>query len=242
MSDKQSGQASQRKASTNKNIKKLRTISMVCSLTSGWQQWVRENENKQATEPSGWAPPSLGGPTVEPKKKWVPKNPPPAQIQPPDASQDHVLSSGEDQKTLTPHKETRDASKTEEVETSAEPPVASCIKVKQVVKTVTSGAQEKGAGIGILTEKIQKESQPSDEEIDRLLKKKSSPTRHRKCSNMVSSMTKSWKQMEKDPEAEKERVDMTKDDQTSNLKEEEQKDCEEESESAMKIKRPTVPT
>ncbi|XP_057211149.1 actin binding Rho activating protein b isoform X1 [Triplophysa rosa] len=45
-----------RKPSANKNIKKLRAISMVCSLTRSWQQWVSDNEEKQACEPSGWAP------------------------------------------------------------------------------------------------------------------------------------------------------------------------------------------
>lgn len=260
MSEKQAGQASQRKPSTNKNIKKLRTISMVCGLTSSWQQWVTDNEKKQASEPSGWSPSSLGGPTQEPKRTWVPKKPPPTQTQPTEASQNHIISSGEAQKTLTPHKETQDASKTKEVKTSAEPPVASRIKVKQVVKTVTSGVQEKGAGVGLLTEKIKRESLPSDEEIDRLLKKKSSPTRRRKCSNMVSSLTKSWKQVEKeqkhgkegggpgeggdkdDGEAEKERRDIedAQTQRTSSLKDTEQKDSEGDSESAVKIKRPTV--
>lgn len=56
--------------------------------------------------------------------------------------------------------------------------------------------QEKGATVGLLTEKTKREPLPSDEEIDRLLRKRSSPTRRRKCSNMVSSLTKSWKQME----------------------------------------------
>ncbi|XP_045915551.1 actin binding Rho activating protein b [Micropterus dolomieu] len=261
MSDKQTSQASQRKPSSNKNIKKLRTVSMVCNLTSSWQQWVTENEIKQASEPSGWSPSSLGGPT-EPKKTWVSKKPAPAQTQPTEASQTHVITSAEAQKTLTPHNETLDASNTGEVKTSAEQLVASRIKVKQVVKTVTSGVQEKSVGIGLLTEKIKKESLPSAEEIDRLLKKKSSPTRRRKCSNMVSSLTKSWKQVEKEVEgpgegrtfgggkddsghskAEKQRLDIqdAQTHRTSSLTEAEQKDSEGDSESAMKIKR-KVPT
>ncbi|XP_071356899.1 actin binding Rho activating protein b [Trachinotus anak] len=264
MSDKQSSQASQRKPSTNKNIKKLRTIRMVCSLTSSWQQWVTENEKKQASEPSGWSPSSLGGPTEERRKTWVPKRPPTSEIQPAKIPQNNATTSEESEKTSTPHK------KVEEVMTSAEPPVASRIKTKQVVKTVTSGVQEKSAGIGLLTEKIKREALPSGEEIDRLLKKKSSPTRRRKCSNMVSSLTKSWKQVENEqklggggggeglgeehtsgvhkeesghPEAEKERLDI-EDAQTqmaSFFKEAEQKDCEGDSESAVKIKRPAVP-
>lgn len=194
MSDKVAGQAHQRK-STNKNIKKLRTISMVCNLTSSWQQWATENERKQASEPSGWAPSSLGGPTEPPKRTWVPKKNCPTHTQPKDASKNHLNASGDAQKSLPPHPETQDGSKTE-VDTSAEPPVGSPIKVKQVVKTVTSGVQEKSAGIDFLTEKIKRECLPSAGEIDQILKKKSSPTRRRKCSNTVSSLTKSWKQVE----------------------------------------------
>ncbi|RVE67211.1 hypothetical protein OJAV_G00114640 [Oryzias javanicus] len=141
----------QRKPSSNKNIRKLRAASMVCSLTSSWQRWVSENEEKQASEPSGWAPPALEEPPAEPKKTWSPRKPPPSQAQ-----------------------KTSDTSNPQGVQSS-----------KQVVKTAT--LQGKGAAVGVL---------PSDEEIDKLLKKKSSPTRRRKCSNMVSSLTKSWKQME----------------------------------------------
>ncbi|XP_039978486.1 actin binding Rho activating protein b [Xiphias gladius] len=262
MSDKQRSKASQRKPATNKNIKKLRTISAVCSLTSSWQQWVTENEKKQASEPRGWTPFSLGEPTDEPKKKWVPKKPPPSQIKSAEFSQNNASTSEEAQKTSTPHM------KIEEVMTSTEPLVAPRIETKQVAKTVTSGVQEKGAGIRLLTEKIKREALQSGEEIDRLLQKKSSPTRRRKCSNRVTSLTKSWKQAENEqklgkdgggpgevrttgvdkeerghPEAETERLDL-EDAQTcaaSFLKEAEQNDCEGDSESALKIKRPPVP-
>lgn len=251
MSDKHNGQVSQRKPFSNKNIKKLRTISMVCNLASSWQQWVTENENKQASEPSGWAPSSLGGPE-EPKKKWVSKKPPSIQTQQTEASKGLAAT-----QTTT--------SKTGEVKTSDEPPAASFIKTKQVVKTVTSSAQEKSAGIGLLTEKIKREHLPSDEEIDRLLKKKSSPTRQRKCSNMVSSLTKSWKQVENeqklvkeggDPregftcgrkedsgplEADVEGLEVDKTHRTSFSEEAEENNCEEDSETAVGIKRSSVP-
>ncbi|XP_051811486.1 actin binding Rho activating protein b [Acanthochromis polyacanthus] len=166
-----------RKASANKNIKKLRAISAVCSLTSSWQKWVSDNETKQASEPSGWSPASLGGPEEKPKKTWVPKKPPPEAPK----------------EAPTP----RGATRAEEVK----PEPLSLIKTKQVVKTVTSSVQEKSAGVGLLTEKIQKERPASGEEIDKLLKKKRSPTRRRKCSNMVSSLTKSWKQVETEQKA-----------------------------------------
>uniref|UniRef100_A0A8C6TEA5 Actin binding Rho activating protein b n=1 Tax=Neogobius melanostomus TaxID=47308 RepID=A0A8C6TEA5_9GOBI len=175
-----------RKTYTNKNIRKLKAV---CSLASSWQQWVTDNETKQANEPSGWAPSLLDDPKKDPQKTQKPKK--------------TAKTTAEDAK---------------------EPPVAPPIKTKHVEKTVTSAAKEKSVGIGLLAEKITKETAPSNEEIDRLLKKKSSPTRRRKCSNMVSSLTKSWKQVEK-----------TATDGTG-LKE----GNGEEEETAVKIKRPTV--
>ncbi|XP_034455033.1 actin binding Rho activating protein b [Hippoglossus hippoglossus] len=214
MSDKQSSQASQRKGS--------------------WQQWVTDNEEKQAGEPSGWAPSTLGGPTEEPRKTWVPKTPPAAQIQPTEGSQANAPTSGEAQKTSAPQKKIE------------EPPVTSAIKTKQVV-----------------TEKITREALPSAEEIDRLLTKKSSPTLRRKCSNMVSSLTKSWKKVEKEQKFGKEgaragksqtggldkeesghpeEVDDAQTRTENILKESEERDGEGDFESAVKIKRPSVPT
>lgn len=193
MSDKQAGLTQQRKPSTNKNIRKLRAISMVCGLTSSWQQWAADNEEKQASEPSGWSPASLGGPTEEPRKKWVPKKSPATQSHPADGSRANI-SSGDALASLTPQE-----SPDPVAHHVVQPSIGAAIKVKHVVKTVTSGVQEKSAGIGLLTEKIQREGLPSEEEIDRILKKKSSPTRRRKCSNMVSSLTKSWKQVENRP-------------------------------------------
>uniref|UniRef100_A0AAY4EQ79 Actin-binding Rho-activating protein n=1 Tax=Denticeps clupeoides TaxID=299321 RepID=A0AAY4EQ79_9TELE len=64
-----------RKTSTNKNIKKLRAVSAVCSLARSWQKWVSENEEKQSSEPSGWAPAVLGEPEdkrVTPREKKPP--------------------------------------------------------------------------------------------------------------------------------------------------------------------------
>ncbi|KAF7665287.1 hypothetical protein LDENG_00148420 [Lucifuga dentata] len=257
MSDKKTSQASQRKPSTN-NIKKLRTISTVCSLTQSWQQWVKENETKQASEPSGWAPSWIDEPAREPKKPWATKAALSAKKTPPQQSQPTEVT----QKTSSPHKETETEG---EDKTSAGLIVESRIKTKQVVKTVTSKAQEKSAGIGLLTERITKEALPSSEEIDRMLNKRSSPTRRRKCSNMVSSLTKSWKEVEKEqkpakqgggpqeghihgvnerdcgyPEAKGEKLD-TESGQThsiNSLKDTEQK--EGHSESIMMIKRPPV--
>ncbi|KAG7317012.1 hypothetical protein KOW79_019310 [Hemibagrus wyckioides] len=64
--------SSQRKPSVNKNIKKLRTLSVVCNLARSWQQWICENEEKQASEPTGWAPDSIDRDKAE---KQEPKKP-----------------------------------------------------------------------------------------------------------------------------------------------------------------------
>lgn len=253
MSDEKVGQAHQRKPSTNKNIKKLRTISMVCSLTNGWQQWATDNEKKQASEPRGWTPSSIGGPMEEPIKKWVPKKNAPTQSQPTDASKNHIICSGDAKKKFTPRMKIQDAPKTA-VHNLSEASIRSPIKVKQGV-TVTIGVQEKSAGISMLAEKMKRDSLPLDNEIDRLLKKKGSPTRRRKCSNMVSSLTKSWKQLENQQHlGEKGGVgleegltcvvdnDNSGEDELEKLeeKETERRDSEEDAESAAKIKRPTL--
>lgn len=174
MSEEKNGQ---RKPSSNKNIRKLRAAGVVCSLTSSWQQWVSDSEKKQAGEPSGWAPPLLEEQAAKPKT-WFPRKPPPTQTQ--------KMSESLVAQTQNP----QGSSNSGEVKNSSQP----CVKTKQAVKTAS--LQEKGASIGPLTETMKRESLPSGEEIDKLLRRKSSPTRQRKCSNMVSSLTKSWKQME----------------------------------------------
>lgn len=249
MSDQHAGQANPRKPSNNKNIKKLRAISMVCGLTSSWQQWVTDNEKKQTSEPSGWSPSSLGGPTEEPNKTWVPRERPQAQAEPTEVRD----SQGDPPKSSTPGNPNPEV----KAPKPAEAAVGSLIKVKPVVKTVTAGVQEKSAGVSHLVEKIKRESLPSDEEFDRLLKKRGSPTLRRKCSNMVSSLAKSWKQVEKDhkPDEKEEEEPAIKcknriGDRDEAGEEEErpaegdptaQEDTEGDSESTTKIKRPSVP-
>ncbi|XDV35015.1 hypothetical protein PO909_005071 [Leuciscus waleckii] len=149
---------SERKPSVNKNIKKLRAISMVCSLTRSWQQWVSENEDKQSSEPSGWAP---GDPkdseTIRPSRKSLP-------------SQD-LTNKNQDE-------------------------AESRIKTGQVLKTVTRDVQERSAGIDFLTRRICKD--PDTDDLDKILSKQGSPTLRRKCSNMVSELTRGWKEMEEE--------------------------------------------
>lgn len=155
--------SSQRKPSVNKNIKKLRTLSMVCNMARSWQQWVCENEEKQASEPTGWAPDSFDKANTEKKE---------------------------------PKKPVYTERKTKNPQDSEDGLEDSRIKTKQVVKTVTRDVQEKSAGIEFLASRICKD--PKEEELDRMLKDKSSPTLRRKCSNMVSGLTQSWKIVEKE--------------------------------------------
>ncbi|XP_006635704.1 actin binding Rho activating protein b [Lepisosteus oculatus] len=162
----------------NKNVKKLRTVSMVCSLAKSWQQWASENEERQASEPSGWTPSEEKREILNTKKYQQP-------LQQKTCSKENTGT----KQTAVPDPA---AGKLEN--TSESLPLDSKIRSKQVVKTVTSKVQEKGMNIGYLTDKYQKEN----EEVDKILNAKSSPTRRRRCSNLVSELTKGWKVMEKE--------------------------------------------
>ncbi|XP_076863913.1 actin binding Rho activating protein b [Brachyhypopomus gauderio] len=147
-----------------KPTKKLHTLSTVCGLARSWQQWVCENEERQATEPSGWSPDSDNK-----AKTKAPTKPPPSEKKP----------------------RTSPAPKPQHQE---EEPGETRIKTKQVTKTVTRDVQEKSVGIEFLSSRICKDA--AMEEVDKILLKKSSPTLRRKCSNMVSELTRSWKAVE----------------------------------------------
>ncbi|KAK6490848.1 actin-binding Rho-activating protein-like [Huso huso] len=155
-------------ATANKNIKKLRIISTVCSLTKSWQQWASENEDKHASEPSGWAP------HAEKEEK-------PKQYKKRSADQ----TTGSIQKTQSTEKLEGDSGKA---------PLESKIRSKQVTKTITSKVQEKGSDISFLTNRYKNDTN----EADKILYGNMSPTRRRKCSNLVSELTQGWKDMEKE--------------------------------------------
>lgn len=169
-----SAETTARKPSANKNIKKLRAISMVCGLTRSWQQWVSDNEEKQASEPSGWAPGCPEDPNDAIKE----------------AAKNRLS-----QKSQTPTKSEGDG----------EAPGESRIRTTQVIKTVTRDVQERSAGIEFLTKRICKD--PATDELDKMLSKKGSPTRRRKCSNMVSELMQGWKEIEKEKTQDKESAD-----------------------------------
>ncbi|KAL0962475.1 hypothetical protein UPYG_G00340530 [Umbra pygmaea] len=198
--------ADQTKPSNNKNMKKLRTICMVSSLTQSWQKWVSELEDKQAKEPVGWSPDSLrelwGDSANKPsytrlgtwEKKGCPSQNPAVATNLPAP---HINTSAAQQKSrgslLLPQPEGKRKNPLLPGETS--------IKTKQVVKTVTSRIQEKSTGVAFLTERICKEAQQPGEEIDKILKKRVSPTLRRKCTK-VSELTRSWKEDKEITEAE----------------------------------------
>uniref|UniRef100_A0A674DD92 Actin binding Rho activating protein b n=1 Tax=Salmo trutta TaxID=8032 RepID=A0A674DD92_SALTR len=150
------------------NHRKLLPICMVSNLTRSWQKWVSEIKDKLAKEPISLAPHPLRELWDEP-----PKTP-------------SITKLGTWQKKVCPCQDP-----------TADPSSASIresrIKTKQVVKTVTSGVQERSVGTTFLTEIICMEAPSPGEEIDRTLSKRGSLALHRKCSK-VSKLTLSWKQ------------------------------------------------
>lgn len=206
MADK-TAETTARKPSANKNIKKLRAISAVCNLARSWQKWVTDNEEKQASEPSGWAP----GCPEDPKdaiKEAARKR----------LAQKAFLSQTHKNKSQDGEEATGESG----------------IKTAQVMKTVTRDAQEKSTGIEFLTKRICKDT--ATDELDKMLNKKESPTRRRKCTNMVSELMKGWKDMEKEKET-------TKDECVDYEPSEEKRDLQlgiNQEDNSVRIKRPSV--
>lgn len=179
MSEKVLGpEVTNQKPSANKSIKKLRVLSTVCSLAKSWQQWVTDNEQKQGTEPSGWSPSSGKQDEEKPNSKRVLSKRQTRPTSAPPSAAEYTLAS---------------LQLLEEVNSNT--PGASKIKTKQVAKSVTSSVQEKCVGIGLLAERYGTEAA---EDVDRMLKARGSPTRRRRCANVVSQLTKGWKQVEKE--------------------------------------------
>ncbi|XP_040289407.1 actin-binding Rho-activating protein [Bufo bufo] len=158
-------------------VRKIKAATLVSSLTRGWQKWALENSTKQAQEPSGWAPGGDEDVSGNLKSSLEKKRSPTIVIEP--------------NKIAT--------SPSEDIDQTH-------IKTKAVTKSFSSKAQERGTDIGSLTEKYEKEpctqihSDYDDSRVDKLLQGQVSPTRRRKCSNLVSQLTKGWKQMENDAE------------------------------------------
>nr|XP_033785655.1 actin-binding Rho-activating protein [Geotrypetes seraphini] len=167
---------SQKTTPAKRAIKKIRTACLVSSLARGWQQWATENTNKQAQEPSGWTPGSNDEeiPSTTPKKTerqaWKPK---PSLVT--------VAKEGLHNST-----------------NSAEDLEKAFIRSKEVTKTVTSGIHERGGDISNLTSKYETHLSPPEScgDFGDILGSNISPTRRRKCANLVSQLTKGWKEIE----------------------------------------------
>ncbi|XP_004607732.2 actin-binding Rho-activating protein [Sorex araneus] len=159
-------------------LRKVRTATLVINLARGWQQWANENNSRQAQEPSGWLP---GGTQDE-----VPA-PKPATHPAPQQTATSILVS------LSPEAGGQSLEGAPEV---------SRIKRKEVTKTVVSKAYERGGDVGHLSHRYEKNDggQPESDDIDRILQGRGSPTRRRKCANLVSGLTKGWRELETEDE------------------------------------------
>ncbi|MEE6463325.1 hypothetical protein FKM82_005865 [Ascaphus truei] len=165
--------------------RKIRTASLVSGLTKGWQQWASEHSTKQEQEPTGWIPGTEDDVDVQNQKNLKSKTEVKAKPFILPASKKH------DPHCSTDSLDVGDAH----------------IKTKLVTKTILSKAQEKGWDIGSLTERYEKDQSSETQNkyngltFDKLLQGNVSPTRRRKCSNLVSQLTKGWKQMEDSEES-----------------------------------------
>ncbi|NP_001129432.1 actin-binding Rho-activating protein [Sus scrofa] len=168
-------------------LRKVRTATLVINLARGWQQWANENSTRQAQEPTGWMPGGAresdqpSGPVIHPtthqKVQSAPKSP-------------------------SPKPGGYGAGQSSEGATEVSP-----IKRKEVTKTIVSKAYERGGDVSHLSHRYEKdgdepEPEQPESDIDRLLRSHGSPTRRRKCANLVSELTKGWKEMEQEEQEE----------------------------------------
>ncbi|NWH78796.1 ABRA protein, partial [Piaya cayana] len=177
-------------------VHKIRMASLVFSLAQGWQQWASDHHTKQAQEPSGWVPPAEDS-SVEPvQERYFEKWPSPS------AKKDQGK---DDEKTLAKESVTIRAAEKNSRE-SGEALTKLNIKSKEVTKTVVSKAFERGGDVSLLSERYEKNSASSEKtklkeessSIDKILNGTLSPTIRRKCSNVVSQLTKGWKEIEQE--------------------------------------------
>lgn len=194
-----SNMAPEKKPSTTpakRAVHKIRMASLVFSLARGWQQWASDHDIKQAQEPSGWVPSAEDSSTQpvqeRPFKKWTIRS------VKRDQGEDGEKSSAKESVLI------RDAEKN--ARESDEALKKFSIKNKEVTKTVVSKAYERGGGVSLLSGRYENNNSSSEmtklkEEssaIDKILNGKLSPTIRRKCSNVVSELTKGWKEMEQE--------------------------------------------
>ncbi|XP_054241510.1 actin-binding Rho-activating protein [Indicator indicator] len=193
-----SSTASEEKTSTapvKRAVHKIRMASLVVSVAQGWQQWASDHHTKQAQEPSGWVPTAEDSSAQAVEERSFEKWPIPSVKRDQGNKEEKSLA-----KELVM---TRDAEKN--ARESDEALKKFSIKSKEVTKTVVSKAYERGGDVSLLSERYEKNSSSSEmakpkepSAVDRILSSRLSPTIRRKCSNMVSELTKGWKQMEQE--------------------------------------------
>ncbi|NXM34349.1 ABRA protein, partial [Oxyruncus cristatus] len=179
-------------APVKRAVHKIRMASQVFSLARGWQQWASDHYVKQEQEPSGWAPTakdSSAQPLQESSsKKW----------QIPSVKRHQGKDDEKSSVTI------RDAEKNSRE--SDEALKMFNIKSKEVTKTVVSKAYERGGDVSLLSERYENNNNSSEmtklkeksSAIDKILSGKLSPTIRRKCSTVVSDLTKGWEHMEQE--------------------------------------------
>ncbi|NXN08627.1 ABRA protein, partial [Indicator maculatus] len=190
--------ASEEKPSTapvKRAVHKIRMASLVVTVAQGWQQWASDHHTKQAQEPSGWVPIAEDSSAQDVEERSFEKWPIPS------VKRDQGNKEG---KSLA--KElvvTRNAEKN--ARESDEALKKFSIKSKEVTKTVVSKAYERGGDVSLLSERYENNNSSSEmakpkepSAVDRILSSRLSPTIRRKCSNMVSELTRGWKQMEQE--------------------------------------------
>ncbi|XP_051927515.1 actin binding Rho activating protein b [Hippocampus zosterae] len=170
------------KASANKNVKELRAVSKVCGLAKSWQQWITDNEGKQATEPCGWSP-WPGDSSEEPRMSCVATKFIPSQKTEEDTPHPVVAPKTVSDALNLP----RDRTKIEDANNWALPMISTSIEMKLVMKNIRSGPQDRRAGVKLLAKCLEKSG--SGEGADRLLETQSSLPSQRKRSNVLSSLT-----------------------------------------------------
>ncbi|XP_074057145.1 actin-binding Rho-activating protein [Macrotis lagotis] len=177
-------------------IKKIRTASLVISLARGWQQWANENSTRQAQEPSGWQP---GGAKEADESHKENEN-----MKLLECLQEKQGIGGGQRGLLAKQFSNRDRECINSL--ADDEPEETHIKRKGVTKTVVNKVYERGGDINLLSHRYENDGTNSEsyhegkdsDHIDKILNSHTSPTRRRKCLNLVSELTKGWKEIEQE--------------------------------------------
>ncbi|KAM9198566.1 actin-binding Rho-activating protein [Dugong dugon] len=216
------GEKKREEGPAKSTLRKVCTATLVINLARGWQQWANENSIKQAQEPAGWMPGGTQDSTQVPKRV----------IHPTPLQKVHSVLKSPSQQPEG-HGDGQSSEGASEV---------SPIKHKEVTKTVVSKAYERGGDGSHLSHSYEKdgdllESGQPEDDINRILYSHGSPVRRRKCGNLVSELTKGWREMEQDePRWRSDSIDT--EDSGYGGETEERPEEEREQVAAVRIKRP----